>query len=70
MTRILVLNSGSSSLKYRLFDGAETAARGLVERIGEPGGDAPDHGAALRRVTAELDLRELTAVGRRGRARR
>jgi acetate kinase len=65
MTRILVLNSGSSSLKYRLFDGAETVARGLVERIGEPGGDAPDHGAALRRVTADLDLCELTAVGHR-----
>ncbi len=38
-TRVLVLNSGSSSLKYQLLDmrdGSRLAA-GLVERIGEPG---------------------------------
>lgn len=37
---VLVINSGSSSIKYRLIDpvtGA-VAARGLIERIGEPGG--------------------------------
>jgi acetate kinase len=65
MIRILVLNSGSSSLKYRLFDGVETVAKGLVERIGEPGGGASDHGAALRRVIDDLDLRGLDAVGHR-----
>ncbi|MEE6262377.1 acetate/propionate family kinase [Plantactinospora sonchi] len=67
--RILVLNSGSSSLKYRLFaqvgDGAETVDRGLVERIGEPGGQAPDHAAALRDVLGRVDLTGLTAVGHR-----
>ena len=47
MTRVLVLNSGSSSVKYRLFDGTATVAKGLIERIGEPGGAAPDHRAAL-----------------------
>ncbi|WP_031068233.1 acetate kinase [Streptomyces sp. NRRL WC-3742] len=39
-TRVLVLNAGSSSVKYQLIDmldGARLAA-GLVERIGEPGG--------------------------------
>ena len=37
---ILVLNSGSSSLKYKLFSAAkeEVLAFGLVERIGMPGG--------------------------------
>jgi acetate kinase len=37
--RILVLNSGSSSLKYQLFDMAERAllARGAAERIGDSG---------------------------------
>lgn len=37
---ILVLNSGSSSLKYKLFSTAkeEVLAYGLVERIGLPGG--------------------------------
>lgn len=35
---ILVLNCGSSSLKYRLFDAAseQLVAAGIVERIGEP----------------------------------
>lgn len=38
--RVLVLNAGSSSLKYRLLDGAtgETEASGTVERIGEASG--------------------------------
>ena len=36
---ILVLNSGSSTVKYRLVDPADPAAGrgGVVERIGEPG---------------------------------
>ncbi len=39
--KVLVLNAGSSSLKYRLFDAAsgDVAAAGLVERIGESAGD-------------------------------
>ncbi|MBO3736446.1 acetate/propionate family kinase [Actinoplanes flavus] len=65
MTRVLVLNSGSSSLRYRLFEDAEVLAKGLVQRIGEPGGDATDHGAALRRLMDELDLSGLAAVGHR-----
>ncbi|WP_374455641.1 acetate/propionate family kinase [Nocardioides sp.] len=38
--RVLVLNAGSSSLKYRLLDGAtgEAEASGSVERIGESSG--------------------------------
>ncbi|RII93593.1 acetate kinase [Clavibacter michiganensis] len=47
---VLVLNAGSSSLKHRLVDPVTGAARasGTVERIGEPGGDAPDHESAVR----------------------
>ena len=66
---ILVLNCGSSSLKYRLVDLADPDNRrgGVVEQIGEAGGDAPDHAAALRRAAAELGLdpRDITAVGHR-----
>jgi acetate kinase len=64
---ILVLNAGSSSLKYRLFDGAATVASGLVDRIGEPGSDVPDHAAALRRAADDVGLaaRPLDAVGHR-----
>ncbi|HEX6873333.1 MAG TPA: acetate kinase [Micromonosporaceae bacterium] len=63
--RVLVLNCGSSSVKYRLFEGASTLAKGLVQRIGEPGGDADDHAAALRKVMSALDLTGLIGVGHR-----
>jgi acetate kinase len=65
MSRVLVLNSGSSSVKYRLFDGTDTVAKGLVERIGETGGDAADHRAALQHIMDSLDLGGLAAVGHR-----
>src|SRR5690606_7256186 len=69
VARVLVLNSGSSSLKYQLLDydsaSASTVAKGLIERIGEPGGDAPDHEAALRMGLETLDLTGLVAVGHR-----
>jgi acetate kinase len=63
--RVLVLNCGSSSVKYRLFDGVDTVAKGTVERVGEPGGDAADHAAALRNVMDAVDLHGLRAVGHR-----
>ncbi|GAA0802548.1 acetate/propionate family kinase [Spirilliplanes yamanashiensis] len=63
--RVLVINSGSSSLKWQLFDGAEVAAKGTVGRIGEPGGDAADHAEALRGVLSSADLSGLAAVGHR-----
>jgi acetate kinase len=65
MSRVLVLNCGSSSLKYRLFDGADTVAKGLVERIGEAGGEASGHREALARIMQETDLDGLAAVGHR-----
>jgi acetate kinase len=39
MPRVLVVNTGSSSIKYQLFemDGPKVLASGLVERIGEAG---------------------------------
>jgi acetate kinase len=39
MPRVLVVNTGSSSIKYQLFemDGRQALASGLVERIGEAG---------------------------------
>lgn len=40
MSAVLVVNSGSSSLKYQLIDSADehALASGLIERIGEPSG--------------------------------
>ncbi|HZA71322.1 MAG TPA: acetate/propionate family kinase, partial [Propionibacteriaceae bacterium] len=70
---VLVLNAGSSSLKYQLLvpESGEVLAKGLVERIGEPGG-AADHTAAMAEMAAALadagvDLAAagLRAVGHR-----
>ncbi|MDP9849529.1 acetate/propionate family kinase [Streptosporangium lutulentum] len=70
--RVLVLNAGSSSVKYQIRSGAERLASGTVERIGEPGSPAADHEAALGIVAGELaerdlgfDSPELTAIGHR-----
>jgi len=71
---VLVLNAGSSSLKYQLLlpETGEVQARGLVERIGESGSDVADHAAALRSMAERLrhdgivlDEVPLRAVGHR-----
>ncbi len=78
VSRILVLNLGSSSLKYDFMDSSrpEAAFRGLVERIGgdavhraeRSDGDtkttvaAPDHEAALRLVLDDLTHPDHGAV--------
>ncbi|MGI5243715.1 acetate/propionate family kinase [Dactylosporangium sp. CA-139066] len=63
---ILVLNSGSSSVKFRVvdLDDPEAGERGIVERIGEPGGVA-DHAAALKEVLDGLGNARIEAVGHR-----
>ncbi|TQK30314.1 acetate kinase [Arthrobacter sp. SLBN-53] len=58
---VLVLNSGSSSVKYELVepDSGFSLAHGIVERV-------VDYGEALKQVFAELpDLDGLVAVGHR-----
>ncbi|MCL7939034.1 hypothetical protein M8009_01780 [Halomonas sp. ATCH28] len=46
MSRVLVLNAGSATLKFGLYEEAECRLRGVVERIG----NAP----ALRLVSGAL----------------
>jgi acetate kinase len=71
---ILVLNAGSSSLKYQLVvpETAEVQAKGIIERIGEPGSPVADHAAAMQAMTkdlaaagVDLDAIGLCAVGHR-----
>jgi acetate kinase len=71
---VLVLNAGSSSLKYQLVvpETAEVQAKGLVERIGEPGSPVADHTNALQTMQkdlaaagVDLDMVGLRAVGHR-----
>src|SRR5215216_21345 len=71
---VLVLNAGSSSLKYQLVvpETAEVQAKGIVERIGEAGSSIADHEAAMRAMAdqlavagVDLDTAGLRAVGHR-----
>jgi acetate kinase len=64
---VLVLNSGSSSLKYQLIepDSSDSLADGIVEQIAEPSSPVTDHGAALRVAFEKLsdDGIDLNACG-------
>ena len=73
--KVLVLNCGSSSIKYQLHDSVAhvVLAKGLVSRIGEDP-TIPDHGRALEMILESLvdpetgvvtDLSEVSAVGHR-----
>ena len=67
--RILVLNSGSSSIKYRAYHDDELLIKGLVDRIGEPGSPVSDHAAGFSDLMARLDDAGLSgyldAIGHR-----
>lgn len=68
MTHAFVVNSGSSSIKFQLIDiETETAVEsGLLERIGESGGDAPDHESGMRAILDGLgSTARITVVGHR-----
>ncbi|OBI95423.1 acetate kinase [Mycobacterium alsense] len=71
---VLVINAGSSSLKYQLVepDTGVTRTGGGIQQIGEPSSRVADHEEALRLAFAQLgeagvDLgaRDLVAVGHR-----
>jgi acetate kinase len=71
---VLVINSGSSSLKYKLVEpeSGSTQAGGIIQEIGEPSSRVGDHEEALRLAFEELaetgiDLKScgLLAVGHR-----
>ena len=70
MGDILVLNSGSSSIKFALFEGETERHRGAATGIGGAGeiafdgaaeaADLPDHKAALAAVLARLAAAGIT----------
>jgi len=73
-SRVLVINSGSSSLKYQLLEPGtgEVLAKGTIERIGEAGAGVADHAAAVQQMIfdlaaagVDLDTAGITAVGHR-----
>lgn len=65
MNKIAVINSGSSSLKFKLFDmdKKEVLISLLVEHIGEDGGKFRNHHEALESI--DIDFSTLNAVGHR-----
>lgn len=72
--RILVLNAGSSSIKYQLFgmENEAVLAKGQVDRIGEPGSEVRSHQEALQRIVDNLQAEgavrgreDLDAIGHR-----
>ena len=62
--KILVINSGSSSLKYQLFnmDTDLVLARGIVERIGESQGARYTHRAERGRLSGDVDAPDHEAA--------
>lgn len=63
--KILVINSGSSSIKYKLFalPQEKVISRGLIEHIGEKGSKIPDHHTGLKIIAREIA--GVSAVGHR-----
>ncbi|MGQ9880146.1 MAG: acetate/propionate family kinase [Armatimonadota bacterium] len=67
---ILVVNCGSSSVKYRLFSDSLERARGLIERVGSA--ETPNHTVAVRQMFEQishidggLPIEEIHAIGHR-----
>jgi len=67
-THILVINSGSSSLRFSVYDmrGERQIAAGKIEQIGESAAGPADHRAALAQALAAIaDQDAIVAVGHR-----
>ncbi len=56
MTTALVINAGSSSIKWKIIDGSSsTEVRGgIVERLGQSSDGGLDHKDAMRSIVAGL----------------
>ena len=63
--KILVINSGSSSIKYKLFDmpAQHLVKKGAIEHIGEAGSQFKNHYVGLKIILDEIKL--VDAVGHR-----
>ncbi|MFA5346368.1 MAG: acetate kinase [Candidatus Omnitrophota bacterium] len=63
--KILVINSGSSSIKYKLFNmpQKELLTKGVIEHIGEAGSEVGDHYTGLKIILNKVS--SVDAVGHR-----
>lgn len=64
--KILVINSGSSSIKYKLFDmpQAQIVSKGLIEHIGEESSPVKDHYTGLKMILEGITV-AVSAIGHR-----
>lgn len=72
--KILVVNCGSSSIKYKLYDfpSASVLAKGLIEKIGETNSPIADHSQGTKELFSQLikqriilSVEEISAIGHR-----
>lgn len=72
--KILVINCGSSSIKYKLysFPAGNLLDKGLIERIGEENSRVKDHSQGVKALVSDIlkkgvisDLEEISAIGHR-----
>lgn len=72
--KILVINCGSSSIKYKLyqFPKRELITKGLIERVGERGSSVKDHADGIKKLLHNLvkdnvisHLGQISAIGHR-----
>ena len=70
--KILVLNCGSSSIKYKLFENEKPLTAGLIEKIGEKDSPIQNYAQGMERLVRQLlesgtleSLSEIDAVGHR-----
>ena len=62
---LLIINSGSSSIKYKIFDknAKKLLKKGMVSRIGMKGSNVPDHDAAIKIILKNLP--KISLIGHR-----
>jgi len=72
--KILAINCGSSSIKYKLYEttGDSLLAKGLIEKIGEPGSSIRNHAQGIQKVVNDIlkkkaisSFDEVEAIGHR-----
>lgn len=63
--KVLIINSGSSSVKYKLFQmpESEVISYGIIEHIGEKGSKIPDHHTGLKIILGQV--KQVNVVGHR-----
>ncbi len=73
-TKVLVINCGSSSIKYKLynFPSKDLLIKGIIERIGEKKSQVKNHRQGVKVLVANIlknqavsDLSEISAIGHR-----